>query len=160
MGRQINYYMSPKVQENFVEYLIQNQFVFLDYYAKTVEQPLSKSVYRMYLYKPEYGDVVMRKDCKDILDVPKSPVIQFNKTSINEEKKKVIWGRLWVEIKYYDEKGEIITKNDSLVKDYGRLNRWIKKNVPRYEYRSGKHVYKEYINDEILELQKEGFILA
>ena len=157
MGRQINYYMSEKVQENFIEYLIQNQFVFLDYYAKTVEQPLSKSVYRMYLYKPEYGDIVMRKDRDDILDVSVSPVIEYNKTTIREEKKQVTSGRIWVEIKYYDENGEIITKNDSLVKDYGKLNRWIKKNVPCRERPLGKYVYKEYINEEIMELREKGY---
>ena len=152
--------MSEKVQESFVEYLIQNQFMFLDYYAKTVEQPLLKSVYGMYLYKPEYGDIVIRKDRKDILDVSTSPVIEFNKTSINEEKKKVIRGRLWVEIKYYDERGEIITKNDKLVKDYERLKRWIRKNVPYQEYKCGEYLVKEYVNNEMLELQNEGFILT
>ena len=54
MGKQINFYMSENIQTSFVEYLQQNQFIFLDYNAQIVEEPFSTNVYRLYLYKQNY----------------------------------------------------------------------------------------------------------
>ncbi len=69
MGKQINFYMSEKVQVSFIEFLQQNQFMFLDDSSQIVEQPLATNVYDMYLYKQEYGDVVMRQDINKIMDI-------------------------------------------------------------------------------------------
>lgn len=59
MGKQINFYMSENIQTSFVEYLQQNQFIFLDYNAQIVEEPFSTNVYRLYLYKQNYGQLFM-----------------------------------------------------------------------------------------------------
>ena len=61
---------------------------------------------------------------------------------------------------YYNETGEKIKKEEMLTKDYHKLVRWIKKNVPYQEFYNGKFVEKDYINNEIIQLQKEGFILC
>ena len=45
MGKQINFYMSDKIQASFIEYLEQTQFVFLNYNAQIVEQPFSANVF-------------------------------------------------------------------------------------------------------------------
>ena len=160
MGKQISFYMSEKVQVSFIEYLEQNQFMFFDVNFQRVKQPLLPNVFGLYLYKQNYGNVIMRQDIIEIIDSIKSPVIQFSKTNINNEKKKVIQGRLWISDQYYDENGILVKKDSVFIKDYRLLTRWIKKNVPYQEIRKGEFGIKEYVNDEIKELQNRGFILS
>lgn len=160
MGKQISFYMSEKVQVKFIEYLEQNQFMFFDVNFQRVKQPLSPNVFGLYLYKQNYGNVIMRQDIIEILDSIKSPVIQFSKTNIKKEKKKVLQGRLWISDQYYDENGILVKKDLVFIKDYRLLTRWIKKNVPYQEIRKGEFMIKEYVNDDIKELQNRGFILS
>ena len=88
MGKQINFYMCENTQKNFIEYLQQNQFEFLDSNSNIVNQPSSSSIFGTYLYKLDYGEIVMRQDNKESMDTLKSPVIQFgNRTKKNNERK-------------------------------------------------------------------------
>ncbi len=160
MGKQINFYMSENVQVSFIEYLEQNQFVFLDNNSKIISRPASMDVFGMYLYKQSYGNIIMHQDNKEIMDSIKSPVIQFGKTVIKEEHKKVLRGRIWVSDQYNDEHGALIKKDVQFVKDYKMLTRWIKKNVPYQEIRKGDYFVKEYVNDELKALQEKGFALS
>lgn len=160
MGKQINFYMSENVQVSFIEYLKQNEFVFLDYNAQIVEQPFSTNVYGLYLYKQNYGDVIMRQDIKQNMDIIKSPVIEFNKTKIKLEEKRVLQGRIWISDRYFDENGALIKKDTSFVKDYQMLMRWVKKHVPYQEIKKGEYLIKEYVNDELKDLQEDGFKLT
>ena len=137
MGKQINFYMSENTQTGFVEYLQQNEFIFLDYNAKIVEEPFSTNAYRLYLYKQNYGQLFMREDLNHIMDILKSPVIEFRKTTIKLEEKKVLRGRVWIENQYFKE-AICIKKPDAFIRDYRMLNRWIKKHVShRLPFESG-----------------------
>lgn len=160
MGKQINFYMSEKVQTSFIEYLEQNQFVFLDYNAQAVAQPFLTNVYSLYLYKQNYGELFMRQDLEHITDIIKSPIIEFRKTTIKLEEKKVLRGRIWISDRYFDEKGALIKKDMSFVKDYQMLMRWVKKHVPYQEIKKGEYLIKEYVNDELKDLQEDGFKLT
>lgn len=160
MGKQINFYMNENVQASFIEYLKQNEFVFLDYSAQIVEQPFSTNVYGLYLYKQNYGDVIMRQDLTQNMDIIKSPVIEFNKTTIKLEEKRVLQGRIWISDRYFDENGALIKKDASFVKDYQMLMRWVKKHVPYQEIKKGEYLIKEYVNDELKDLQEDGFKLT
>ena len=159
MGKQINFYMSENIQTCFIEFLQRNQFVLLDYNAQIVEQPLLTNVYSLYLHKQNYGEVIMRQDITHIMDVLKSPVIEFRKTNIKLEEKKVLRGRIWIENQYYKD-GICIKKADAFIRDYQMLNRWIKKHVPYQEMNKGEFLIKEYVNDEIKGLQENGFMLT
>lgn len=160
MGRQIIFYMSENVQIGFIEYLKQNEFIFLDDNAQIVEQPFSTNIYGLYLYKQNYGDVIMHQDLNQNMDIIKSPVIEFYKTKIKLEEKRVLQGRIWMSDRYFDEKGDIIKKDITLIKDYQMLMRWIKKHVPYQEIKKGEYLIKEYVNDELKELQEDGFKLC
>lgn len=160
MGKQINFYMSENVQTSFIEYLAQNQYEFLDNNSKIISEPTSMNVLGMYLYKQSYGNIIMRQDNKEIMDSLKSPVIQFGKTAIKEEYKKVLRGRIWISDQYNDDNGILIKKDGEFVKDYKTLTHWIKKNVPYQEIRKGEFWVKEYVNDEVKELQENGFSLS
>ncbi len=160
MGKQINFYMSENIQMSFIKYLEQNQFVFLDNNSKIISQPASMDVFGIYLYKKNYGDIIMHQYNKEIMDSIKSPVIQFSKTVINEEQKRILRGRIWISYQYYDEQGELIKKDIEFIKDYKMLTRWIKKNIPYQEINKGDFLVKEYVSDELKVLQKNGFTLS
>lgn len=157
MGRQINFYMSNEVQERFIDFLNTKEFIFVDYNASIVNDILDDSKREIYLYKQDYGDISMSQNNKAHIDSLKSPIIQYIKTIIKEEQQTVLRGRLWIETKYYDEEGEVINKGESVLKDYQMLVRWIKKNVPYQQIKKKDHYIKGYINDELRELQENGY---
>ena len=157
MGRQINFYMSKTVQQQFITYLEDNGFVFLDHYSRIMSISVLENMYNMFLYKCDYGDIVMKCDVSGIMDIIKAPVIEFNRTIVKEEQKKIIRGRIWLSHQYYDDDGNIVKKSHEIVKDYEKMTRWIKKNVPYQEIKKGKYLIKEYANDEIIDLQNQGY---
>ena len=160
MGKQTNFYMSESVQTGFIEYLENNNFIILDYYANIVEQPISNNVYSFYLYKQNYGDIIMSQGLYGNIDSLNSPVIQFSKTIIKNETKKIRRGRIWISDKFINKNGELIKKDVTFLKDYQMLTRWIKKNVPYQEIKNGEYLIKEYVSDELKELQKKGYSLT
>lgn len=160
MGRQIEFYMSDKVQNDFIEFLKQNNYIFLDSQKNVINELCSKKVFYCYLYKTDYDCIKMKKIDNQIIDDTRSPVIHFQKTSVNSELKKVHSGRIWIATSFYDENGNTIMKPNGFIKDYEKLVRWIKKNVPCHSRKKGKYVYKEYISDEMLELEATGFFLT
>lgn len=102
----------------------------------------------------------MHSDNRGSINTIESPVIEFSKTVINEEKKKVLRGRLWISPWYYGKDGSAIKKEELFIKDYEKLVRWIKKNVPYQQIKAGDYVVKEYASDEIVALQEDGFCLT
>lgn len=160
MGKQINFYICESIQNSFIEYLQDNQFEFLDWNAGVVNQPSSMDVFGLYLYKSNYGELVMQPGNGASMNILNSPVIEFSKTIIKTEQKRILRGRLWIATQYVDEEGNWVKKSELFVKDYQKLNRWIKKHVPYQEIRKGEYLVKEYVNDELKELQEKGFVLT
>jgi hypothetical protein len=60
------------------------------------------------------------------IDVICSDVIEFSRSMARNEKK-VQYGRLWVEIKYFDESGTSVTKEKWLNERYSSYKKWIEK---------------------------------
>ena len=69
-------------------------------------------------------------------------------------------GRIWISDRYFDENGALIKKDMSFVTDYQMLMRWVKKHVPYQEIKKGEYLIKEYVNDELKDLQEDGFKLT
>lgn len=160
MGKQINFYMSKTTQRDFVEFLKQNNFLFLNRDSAVIDDISFDNISTVYLYKRDYGNIIRHQsDIKD-LDIIKSSIIEFSKTRILKEKKKILRGRLWISTQYYDENNMIIKKEGVIIKDYQRLVRWIKKNVPYQNIQKGEYYVKEYASDELVALQDEGFALT
>ena len=166
MGRQINFYMSKEVENEFFKFLKKENFEFL---IRDNKNNVLTRLYEIkysefnqnyaYLYKPEYEELFMKDEPLVRIDQIASPVIDFTRTNIDHDEKIVIRGRIWIETKYYNSSGELVEKNAELVKDYNRLVRWIKKNVPFREIIQEDYVEKEYANDEIVELVNQGYRL-
>ena len=159
--------MSEEVDNKFFEFLKEQNFEFLfhDYENNTLIKlnEIKNSEFNrkfLYLYKPEYGEIFMRDEPLVRIDQITSPVIEFTRTKIVYDKKIVRRGRIWVETKYYDSSGELVEKNAEFIKDYNRLVRWINKNVPYREIPKGDFLVKEYTNDELMELVKQGYRLT
>jgi len=164
MGKQINFYMSKDVEDEFIEYLKQNNFIFLitDFESNKIINTYGKTdnSSKLYLFKEVYGDITMQEGVLSRLNTIKSPVIEFRRTIIKEDKKKILRGRIWVSNQYYDDYGTIIKKNPQLIQDYNSLVRWIKKHVPYQEIKKDEYSVKEYVNDEMKQLGEEGFTLT
>jgi len=163
MGKQINFYMSKDVEAEFIEYLKQNNFIFLHIDFKNNKiidtHGETNNSSALYLFKEVYGDIIMQEGVLSRLNTIKSPVIELRRTIIKEDKKMIHRGRIWVSNQYYDELGIIIKKNPQLIQDYNLLVRWIKKHVPYQEIKKEEHSVKEYVNDEMKQLGEKGFKL-
>ncbi len=166
MGKQINFYIEKELEEKLIQQLFNEGFVIVAEDLDNKElvtydefQKVNPKVYIMYLYKKEFGKLIIDKECEFRLDCLRSPIIELTRTLIKNDKKIVTRGRLWVETKYYDENGEIILKDSILTKEYNSLVKWVKKNVPYQEVMKGEYVIKEYITDNMKSLAESGFKL-
>lgn len=163
MGRQINFYMNKEVEQKFMEYVLKLNFCIieldrinkkLNYITKVDELNLIKYI-NIYIYNKEYGEISFWDDkLKYTFDHIINPVIQFSRTTFNEKEKTIGIGRIWYEHKYYADDGLIVEKDIRLLKDYEKLVRWIKKNVPyqiidRGTIDSGPFITKDYVNDDL-----------
>ena len=160
MGKQINFYIGEITQNSFIQYLQENEFLFWDKRQNVIQDLFEKSVSVLYLYKPNYGEMIMHKDYRDTIDIIKSPLIQFNKTLIKEDKKKIIRGRIWIEDKFYSDDGDCIKKDKVFVDDYMLLMKWIKKNAPLQEIPKGEHFVKEHVSSDLNDYLENGFIFS
>jgi len=159
--------MSEEIDNKFFEFLKEEKFRFLfhDYennsLVRLYETKYSdfNQKYLYFLYKPEYGEYFIKEGPIVRIDQITSPVIEFIRTSIVHDEKIIRRGGIWIETKHYDSSGELVEKKAELVKDYNRLVRWIKKNVPFRGVPKGDYIVKEYANDEIMELVKQGYRL-
>lgn len=149
--------MDAETQNNFIDFLEKEEFVMLDNKNKMINEPQNKNMYGFYLYKIRYGNVFFRQD--NIIDSIKSPVIQFSKTIVKDEIKKIKRGRLWMQDSFSKE-GVFVRKDETFIKDYNKIVRWIKKNVPYQEVDKEGFVVREYVNNKVKLLHEEGYSLT
>lgn len=160
MGRQINFYMGSEIETYFINYLVTNHFsilkkdsteaIIIEEIAGKSEQSLEKMIL---LYKSNYGKVILNRENQ--VDFFLSPIIQFSRTIVKFEQKRIIRGRLWTG-------GNTISDKDSrnqVIKDFVLLSKWIKKHIPYQELEYEGATYKEYIDEEIYSLYKHQFKL-
>ncbi len=155
MGKQINFYMSENVQNQFIDFLVSNDFLFLDNEGKEIEYEKFYSYSEYYLYKSEFGCVLTKKNSVDALN---SPVIEFCKTRIKD--KRILRGRLWISDYYYKANNGQIQQSKNYIIEYQNLVKWIKKNVPYQNIKKGESIVKEYTNDELIQLEKTGYVFT
>lgn len=155
MGKQINFYMSENVQNQFIDFLISNEFLFLDNEGKIIEFQNLCSYIDYYLYKNEFGSLLTKNNSIDVLS---SPIIEFCKTRVKENR--ILRGRLWVSDHYYKSNNSQTQQSKKYIMEYNNLARWIKKNVPYQNIKKGDFFVKEYTNDELIQMEKTGYIFT
>lgn len=154
MGRQINFYMCEEIQNQFINYLANNDFVFLDNDGKKIEFQNLCAYTEFYLYKHEFGCVLTNNDSIDILN---SPIIEFCKTRVKGNR--ILRGRVWISDYYYKNNGQTQESKKYII-EYQNLVKWIKKNVPYQSIKKGDSFVKEYTNDELIQMEKNGYIFS
>ena len=151
MGKQINFYMSENVQNQFMDFLVNNDFSFLDNDGKKIEFSKLYSYNDYYLHKSEFGCLLTKNSSIDVLN---SPIIEFCKTRVKETR--ILRGRLWISDYYYKNNGQTEYSKNYIV-EYQNLVKWIKKNVPYQSIKKGDSFVKEYTSDELIQMGEKGY---
>lgn len=154
MGKQINFYMSENVQNQFIDFMLNNEILFLNNEGNKIEFQDLCFCNDCYLYKREFGCLLKKNN---LIDVFNSPIIEFCKTKIKDNR--ILRGRLWIS-DYYKSCNSQIQQSKNYVMEYNNLTKWIKKNVPYQNIKKGKFFVKEYTNDELIEMEKMGYIFT
>lgn len=162
MGKQINFLMDSETEEKFIEYILSDGILLFEgnnmrpVKMKSFPEPFSsKAWFKLYLYKDEFGDLKLKKldEERKYIDVIVSPVIEFSRTIIRDSAKEISRGRLWVEMNFYNDKNELVSKKNDLEEWFKNLSKWIKKHLPKTEIIGKNKVYSEYscmsINNKI-----------
>lgn len=165
MGKQINFFMDMETEERFISYIKENGVILFEGNNEkpteidTLPAPFSgKGWFKVYLHN-NTGDLKFKRLSigRKIIDSIESPVIEFTRTVIRDDSKEISKGRLWVEMKFYNDDGTLIIKDDILEEWYKLLCKWIKINVPKTEFDNEGKSYKEYISESILYLLNHGY---
>lgn len=157
MGRQFTFYMGGENKLSFFEFLKQEGFLFitsndLEKTYDILDNPESEFI--IHLYKKEYGEVnyvqIPNTD-SFYIDRDTSPLVVFKVPNVDDEKLKVFSGRLWLTSEEFTDEN---ADRKTIEKDYRKLVRWLKKNVPFQECEFhgayGFAVHKVYADDEVV----------
>lgn len=157
MGRQFTFYMGKDNKRSFFEFLRQEGFLFITSSDVGAAYDISddpESEIVVLLYKKEYGkvDYVQIPNTDSFyIDRDTSPVIDLKVPHVDDEKLRVLSGRLWLtSYKFADKNAD----RKAIEKDYRKLVRWLKKNIPFQDcefhgaYAFG--VEKAYADDEVV----------
>ena len=159
MGKQIRFIMDEYDESIFFAHFINSSIVF---WEKSNENPkiitkLPEKWLQLYLYKECFGEIVyteLENGFKFINPIIE-PVIQFRKTIVRTNVKEITRGRLWLEMKYYDDDGNLLRKSDLLDDWYKELSKWIKRNLTRIK--KDKNI--EYVSKSLIDAVENGYKL-
>lgn len=157
MGRQLVFYMNQQVQIDFIDFLKDEGFSFCNAKGEILENIDMMDRIR-YLTKISYGEMVMNEKNPHSISTSRGCYIEYINSMVLTEKKTIQWGRVWIE-PFFFEGTEKVQKNAEFINDYQKICRWIKKRVPHQKIGVNNETEgrEEYINDEILELIKQGY---
>lgn len=171
MGRQYNFYIEPILDERFCEKIFKdgNRIYYFDRsdgekklyscddYIALYEYKASGGMF--FIYNDKWGDFASLSDEKIFRD--KSPVIEYVRPYIDESKKVICRGRVYINTYYKDD----INGFDIVNKEFDRLVRWLKKQIDYKEYDFGgmsgynrKNV-EFNVTSGIVQLVKSGYSL-
>lgn len=165
MGRQINFYMDRKTEEEFQEFILGQGLIIVSEFVdnEMIVNDIFYKKYKIYIMRSKDIDnlnVRKLKDGRCHIDENVSCVIEYSNTIIEKEIKKIFCGRIYVIAVYFNENEEKVYKDEEFLKIYDKLVRWIKKNCPMTKFVQDGYNKKEYISNGIKEMvEKEGYKL-
>lgn len=166
MGKQISFIMDENDESKFFDFIKESGFVLL---AEQNQEPkpiidlpnkqAENRGFKLYLYKENFGEIIYAKTAKGrkYINSINAPVIEFRRTIIRPNSKEITRGRLWLEMKYYNDDGNLIIKSESINEWYKELSRWLKKNLRYIEIQSVNRISKEYISTSLISLVEKGY---
>lgn len=166
MGRQINFYMDEQTKFNFVRFLADEGFLFVSDHGSETQYLTAAEVNQEFLvclYKKEFGKIIRTIRTTPFtysyIDRRFNPVIEYQIPIVKHEEKRIIGGRLWLTSdSFLDSNAD----RDVISKQYNRLVRWIKKEIPYQDVRRNPNLKndKDYISDSLAGLFcREGYRL-
>ncbi|WP_455541999.1 hypothetical protein [Intestinibacter sp.] len=163
MGKQINFYMDKKLEEEFFQFVKKDNLVlFEDENGKLISiDKLPPKEVRwsgfLYICSKEVGDYILSNNLEYSY---KLEVIEFSRSIVYPETKHISGGRLYVISSYFNENEELIYRGEQVNKLYQKLCRWIRKRIPKKEFMKNNYLSKEYISESLIPLaEKEGYHL-
>ena len=174
MGRQWQFAMDESDEKLFMQYLKENGYVVYwsgnDGIPKAINclpEPFSEKWLNVYIYHSAFGDMKFTRYAYDeklkiekyFVDPTVAPVIEFGRTVVWHEKKQIRSGRIWMQMKYWNENDKYVSKSENLEKGYKDIKKWITKNLPKMEELNEKgKIEKIAMSKELIRLfQEEGY---
>ena len=167
MGKQFGFIMDANDKDKFLNYILENGEIYFGEKGSDIEKisEISERLKKGNWFKlliavkdeMEITYTILSNGIKYIYS-GNEPVIEFRNTTVNESEKKIMRGRLWVEMKYYKE-GELTTKRKELDVLYKNLCKWIKKNLKKVTVEEDGSTWKEYVSESMIGLVEEGYSL-
>lgn len=175
MGRQYNFAMDEIDEKLFMAFLKEKGYVVYwknDQHnkPKIIEQLPDSSLngwFIVYIYHSAFGDMkfnqyVSNKEIKSkkyYISPTTAPVIEFMRTIVWHEDKAIRSGRIWMQMKYWNEHGEYVSKSENLDKGYKDIKKWITKNLQKMEQKDERgKIEKNVVSRELVRLfEEEGY---
>ncbi len=149
MGKQIRFFMTQEDEKSFLDLVLRRQ----ELLVRPKLQKGKIDICSLYcenesklFITSNHANIVAQTDFIDFID---SDVIEFSRSEIKNDYQ-MNYGRLWVELQYWDKQGQLITKEKWLSDSFEFYRRWIKR-----KYRPSKD-RDFYIANEAYELYREG----
>lgn len=166
MGKQFNFFMGERDEERLKKYLLKSNVKILfegknPMPIEITEFPPTfsgKGWFIMYLYKEEWGELVIRNVSTDMkrIDLLSSPVIELSRTVIRSTAKEITPGRIWFQNSYFKE-DTILNKCSDINNFYLELMRQIKIILPKQKKPFAEGNTTIYCSDSIKKMLDNGY---
>lgn len=173
MGRQYHFAMDETDEKLFMQYLKESGYVVYMERTHTMPEtidefpvPFSDGWFILYIYHPAFGDLQFESYICDKLNTKidyiesmTAPVIEYTRTVVREKEKTIQSGRIWMQMKYWNEHGEYVSKSENLDKGYKDIKKWITKHLQKMEQKDERgRVEKNAVSKELVRLfEEEGY---
>ena len=174
MGRQYNFAMDETDEKLLMQYLKESGYVvYLERTHRTPETidefpvPFSDGWFILYIYHPTFGNMKFESYVSDkklnikieYIEDTTAPVIEFRRTIVRKEEKTIQSGRIWMQMKYWNEHGEYVSKSENLDKGYKDIKKWITKNLQKMEQKDERgEIEKNVVSRGLVRLfEEEGY---
>jgi len=169
MGKQVNFFMLPADETEFLNFIksTDKNVLIYPYRSPTITfRPIkippkhfsTDFWFHLWLYNPNFGEInysYIKEQKHYYVDEFKSPVIEFSRCGIND-KSELSQGRLWIATAYVikDNTGKLIWQNKplELINWYEKIARWIKKKYIKI----GKGQGAFYVTTDVVRWVKKG----
>lgn len=168
MGKQFGFLMDKSNEEKFLHYVLESANMYTDEIKhregrvnELSDEVMNYNWLKIYFSVKEEMDIEYKElpnGGKYINGISES-VIEYCRTVVSKNEKSIMRGRLWVEMKYYDDKGELKNKSKELEGLYKDLCKWIRKNLRKVIIEEDGSVRKEYVSESMVGLVEEGYFL-
>lgn len=150
-------------EEEFVRFVFESNdyLISLKDQNLTLETILHSTYQDLSMYYIASPNSCINKFNNGFVDHYTSDVIEFSRSRLEQDHTTFYW-RLWAEFKYFDEKGEVISKDKWFSNKFETYRKWIKKNYrisKDKNYYIGEHAYELYTEGKLIPISSPTYII-